>query len=469
MDKGVVHMKKGSSEIIMIAVGILVALLIVLLVAVSIFAYRIVKLMTTGVSLSQALGAVLSSLLPNIAINLNLPGDSLTPITSTTLWVRSCNMANLDDEFDNTYGVANMFAIGRGCEASGCSWTYDGDDVSCNCVGTPNLIDCNTDTVRSFRSTCESLKADFYCTQKFSGCLCNRNPPSGYDIVPTSTVTTTTVSTGECNSVSMECGSQCSSMGYNLAYCTVEGCPPNYDYIGDYSCSSFPPCERCCCSYVQVSTTTTTVSVQCTDDDGGNNQNVYGLCHDSSGANDETCYLNQDTDRYHLFEEYCLSGTCRVADITCPSVCDGGRCKIPVGSECYDTDGGRNYAEKGTVYDSFYTSGQLYDYCGLDSSFPSGTRRTLKEQTCDSGTVSYDCLSTPCWAGECQDYNCPKDMGLPGNRVYVDSCSQCPSGLQCQNECYSWSATKSGFYKCWVVNSVCRIGVDVPGYADTPC
>lgn len=85
-----------------------------------------------------------------------------------------------------------------------------------------------------------------------------------YDDITGDTTTTTIPDTDEdevCSLTSMECGVECSSRGYNLAECSDGPCPFDYDELeGDYGCSDSPPCDRCCCKYVEGTTTTTTTT-----------------------------------------------------------------------------------------------------------------------------------------------------------------------------------------------------------------
>lgn len=264
--------------------------------------------------------------------------------------------------------------------------------------------------------------------------------------VTTTTVTTTTIRSGTlCNN-----GYDCIRLGRN------------YRCVDGY------------CKYITPVTTTTILTYTCSDTDGGKNYNILGTASDTfhHASMQDYCFNVYGTWGKDLYEYYCTADGTFTFDLhTCPSVCVNGVCKVPSGSECYDTDGGNNWNVKGTTYCASYPNGEFYDWCSADS-FPDMSRRKLVEQNCiSSGCTSQGglCPNTPCYDGKCQDYPCSKDMGLPGNRVYVDSCSQCPQNLQCQNECYSWSASKRGFYKCWVYQSQCVIGVDVPGYSDTPC
>ena len=122
------------------------------------------------------------------------------------------------------------------------------------------------------------------------------------------------------------------------------------------------------------------------------NKGDYEACDDS-----ESCTSNSDCDT----DEICWGSPKKCVELDCPSGTIPENHECVSTSTCTDSDGGKNYNEKGFVTVTS-NSGEVkkYDYCS------SGT--TLKERYCSSGeakTTSHTC------PGSCSDGKCISSGG----------------------------------------------------------
>ena len=107
----------------------------------------------------------------------------------------------------------------------------------------------------------------------------------------------------------------------------------------------------------------------------------------------------------------------------CP---DNRICCMPIEKKCYDSDGGKNYYQKGVCEDS---SGQrLSDHCNNDG--------TLTEKYCtDSGTISATTYECPhgCVDGACIKEKCAGEGELTSGAVSPEYYYECCEGLRSFN------------------------------------
>ncbi len=129
----------------------------------------------------------------------------------------------------------------------------------------------------------------------------------------------------------------------------------------------------------------------CYDSDGGGDGERYVAGTVFSSYESYGDYCTSDS---MLVEHSCVSGSRLQTSIRCGSgfVCRDGACVS--GSDCYDSDGGRDYYDRGTTVSD---SDDETDYC-VDSD-------TLREYYCDGGevvSVTHECRSGyECSRGEC--------------------------------------------------------------------
>jgi hypothetical protein len=157
------------------------------------------------------------------------------------------------------------------------------------------------------------------------------------------------------------------------------------------------------------------IQTSCTDSDGGINYNVKGSCYDSTQKKTYVDYCDEEaggTKKGGLEEAGCqyvapgggspeIAGNtvCVYNSYTCPNGCKDGACiKEPViTSGCTDSDGGKNYAVKGTIKNSYGISAtdgcgaRISTLCG-DGISPIGDNECLKkalvEYYCGGDSVS---------------------------------------------------------------------------------
>lgn len=100
-------------------------------------------------------------------------------------------------------------------------------------------------------------------------------------------------------------------------------------------------------------------------------------------------------ERWTLFEQTCDGGK----TVNCQYGCEDGQCriegpKLPLLSGCTDSDKGKNFFLKGSVFDSEYLNRVMTDFCGANIEYD-----VLYEQTCE-GAYKIRCLSG-CRDGKC--------------------------------------------------------------------
>jgi hypothetical protein len=69
------------------------------------------------------------------------------------------------------------------------------------------------------------------------------------------TTTTTIQPTDECNVGTPNCQEICVSHGFSTSVCYDRTCPYGWEEVLGSDCSSYPPCDRCCCSGTATTTT----------------------------------------------------------------------------------------------------------------------------------------------------------------------------------------------------------------------
>jgi len=153
------------------------------------------------------------------------------------------------------------------------------------------------------------------------------------------------------------------------------------------------------------------VAAYCYDSDGGINLYVKGTCNASNYTTKGTDYCNAN---FTLKEFYCVNNsTCASQQFNCSFGCTAGAClnatpsprpnatvtPTPIPNSCTDTDGGKNYFLRGTVYGyRSYRNSTPYNYTDYCL-----TNRSLQEYFCMNTTpsfVNYSCPRT-CFNGAC--------------------------------------------------------------------
>jgi len=287
-------------------------------------------------------------------------GTTTTTISGTTTTIQSGNcISNPTVKYidcDCLSGSGNQFICSKQCingQPSAISKT-----LTCNspvwCSELPNTID-------YWRAIDTKEEGGIYLI----GVSCLSSPPS-----------TTTTTTGTCVIDSAQCGNECISRGSTEARCEASSCPSGFTNIGDYSCTSFPPCSVCCCKSTgtTIPVTTTTIS-GCT---------CGGWIHDL-GCNVAPCSANE-----RKFTKDCNPVGCEV-DYKCQVDTDcGGGC--PSGTTlCSD---GTCKADCGTP--------TCTDYCDGTNHYHSGYYVNDK---CEYSKE--DCLPGTCTGNACQGGTCP--------------------------------------------------------------
>lgn len=153
--------------------------------------------------------------------------------------------------------------------------------------------------------------------------------------------------------------------------------------------------------------------ITCSDTDGGLNYNVMGKAVDYQGKIYQD-YCIRDIDEKVNASTEVLEYSCQTSPgaegqvgssrYTCSNGCKDGACVTPPSSACSDTDGGINYALKGTVSNPSGLSNT--DFCGpVTSNQPN----VVHEYFCSGSTPNvtvYDCPSGVCKDGACQSQAC---------------------------------------------------------------
>jgi hypothetical protein len=134
-------------------------------------------------------------------------------------------------------------------------------------------------------------------------------------------------------------------------------CSPRDDGLTDSGFGNYIDCENGCYNGACI-------KPACNDSDGGKNYYVKGLATSSAGAKGDFCLGSESN---ILYESYCdENGNISTEQYNCMSEnkeCGDGRC-IVVGQEpvCQDSDGGKNYFEKGVA---ILGSDSRGDFCML--------------------------------------------------------------------------------------------------------
>lgn len=139
----------------------------------------------------------------------------------------------------------------------------------------------------------------------------------------------------------------------------------------------------------------------CKDSDNGKEYAILGKCNEVqvnpvTGTMGASIIIDTCTDARTLKECYCEGTDLKTIDYACPSGCANGACIKETGS-CVDTDGGKNYAVKGTIKNSYGISAtdgcgtRISTLCG-DGISPIGDNECLKkalvEYYCGGDSVS---------------------------------------------------------------------------------
>ena len=266
-----------------------------------------------------------------------------------------------------------------------------------------------------------------------------------------------TTPVGECMVVSMDCGTTCWNMGYNTAYCTIEGCPPNFNYIGDYSCSDTPPCQRCCCGGEQLADddeqdeAPVDEGPECSDSDWSGNTPwpeesalstqsfTYGyVTHNMEGYASpiyDTCQ------GIYVYERFCnYAGYLDFDSVYCEEGCSGGKCNAAPPSGPANPICGHSAGQYCYGYDVAYHS-PTWDSDKCDS-FPKSSGSTCLSDCAYKGFDNYEQY---CWCWDtdvCESWESCGSSGCYGSyQSCSDYCSAqgttslgCVSGF---NHCYS--------------------------------
>ncbi len=166
------------------------------------------------------------------------------------------------------------------------------------------------------------------------------------------------------------------------------------DTVNEYYCSGASAAnKRIDCDTDEMCENGECTTDFCVDSDGGKYKDEYGTVEFDGDSWDDYC-VDGDTVR----EYYCSGGEQAYSNMNCDSgdVCSGGRC-IDEDELCTDTDGGKDYAEKGEVS---YDSNTYVDSCI--------NVNDLREYYCSGGemkSTSYHCQDMfalgGCYHGEC--------------------------------------------------------------------
>jgi hypothetical protein len=256
--------------------------------------------------------------------------------------------------------------------------------------------------------------------------------------------------------------------------CTEDGVCGSCGAVNEYYCDStgngqktivkcVNGCEGGRCLTV---TTTPTSTGGCTDSDGGKNPTKYGEvkvggvtykdgCNSCTGAcsgTDDSC----NTSCGGMTEYYCDQGKVASYQVECEGNCNGGVCQPKIGVpttltpspvptamvSCTDTDGGKNYAKRGTVRDA---NGTLIDTCtscvnncAVGSAASEGecltTCNGLMERYCENNRAKsevYNCKpGTVCRVGACVAATSLTPTVVPSIKVT-------PSPTGTSNQCVS--------------------------------
>ncbi|MFH1520113.1 MAG: hypothetical protein ABID61_00560 [Candidatus Micrarchaeota archaeon] len=186
----------------------------------------------------------------------------------------------------------------------------------------------------------------------------------------------------------------------------------------------------------------------CTDSDGGQDLNVKGIAAKGTLIMADTCNGSS------ILEYFCSGNDMYELSQPCTYGCSNGKCNSasdPTSLTCTDSDGGINYAVKGTT-----TSGS-----NVDSDFcSSGNTKLLYEYYCKAdGTSDFEFYTCPvtCSDGKCTTSSTPssgsecttnagcgyKKRCLNGKCISV----QCTSSSQCSGckKCSSYKCVNCGY------------------------
>ncbi len=142
------------------------------------------------------------------------------------------------------------------------------------------------------------------------------------------------------------------------------------------------------------------VKATCYDSDGGKDRYDKGTTRKGSREETDYCYTSNSVKEY-----YCSNGEIKSEILVCPSnyYCSNGEC---ISVECTDSDGGKDYYEKG--YTSSPTQGGFSDYCEgdftlieyycSDSEVKSQTINIVEEQHCEDGEIVSGCPDGWFWS-----------------------------------------------------------------------
>ncbi len=191
------------------------------------------------------------------------------------------------------------------------------------------------------------------------------------------------------------------------------------DSPSGYSCSRYG--QNMICQNGACVKGTTPPPPTCTEDDGGISYFKRGTCTDSSGSKTDSC----SADGKKVFEYHCVNNQrCESQPwYTCPSgyECKNGACvkgTTPPPPTCTDSDGGKDYYQKGHCTDSrgaskddFCYNGKLHEY----SCYNNECGSSYTPYTCPSG---YECKNGACVKtaepepkceadGKCKTSGCP--------------------------------------------------------------
>lgn len=133
----------------------------------------------------------------------------------------------------------------------------------------------------------------------------------------------------------------------------------------------------------------------CTDSDGGNVPKTFGYLIEGTAQIPDACFSDEI-----LYEQICVGDGSDYVEVNCKtSYGDDWRCQtgvcVQIGVDCYDSDGGKSYFEKGVITKD---SESNTDVC-VDSD-------TLREYFCENNEIQstlYGCSNQICAGGRCVD------------------------------------------------------------------
>jgi hypothetical protein len=178
----------------------------------------------------------------------------------------------------------------------------------------------------------------------------------------------------------------------------------NADYLTEYYCSgnrAYSTSIKCKygCSNGACETTT---ADYCSDSDR-RDYTEKGKTYSNQGTKTDTC-----TDKKTLTEYYCSGNRVYSEKILCDYSCSDGACTTSTSSDyCSDSDGGKDYLEKGTIYS---------DNLGTNTDTCSGN--TLTEYYCSGKegysmyyACEYGCSNGACTTTSTSTATCPGSWG----------------------------------------------------------